>query len=257
VILQATGLKKLYGEFCALDGVSLGVAAGEFVSIVGPNGAGKSTLINILTGVTRPSAGSVRFKDREVGGIGPARLARLGVARSFQLVQIFPDLTVLEILQAAVVARLGRGTRLFSSLAGDREVQEGALEVAELFGLGAERHVRARQLPQGDKKLLDVASAFALKPEIILLDEPTSGVSTADKTSIMDTLVAASKRVGIKAIVQVEHDMDIVFAYSDRIIALHQGKVLADAAPAAIVSDRRVMDTVIGRKAGMPRASAC
>jgi branched-chain amino acid transport system ATP-binding protein len=257
VILQATGLKKLYGEFCALDGVSLGVAAGEFVSIVGPNGAGKSTLINILTGVTRPSAGSVRFKDREVGGIGPARLARLGVARSFQLVQVFPDLTVLETLQAAVVARLGRGNRLFSSLARDREVQEGALEVAELFGLGDERHVPARQLPQGDKKLLDVASAFALKPEIILLDEPTSGVSTADKTAIMDTLVAASKRVGIKAIVQVEHDMDIVFAYSHRIIALHQGKVLADAAPAAIVSDQRVMDTVIGRKARMPRASAC
>jgi len=257
VILQATGLTKLYGEFRALDGVSLGVAAGEFVSIVGPNGAGKSTLINILTGVTRPSAGSVRFKDRDVGGIGPVRLARLGVARSFQLVQVFPDLTVLETLQAAVVARLGRGSRLFSSLARDREVQEGALEVAELFGLGDERYVPARQLPQGDKKLLDVASAFALKPEIILLDEPTSGVSTADKTAIMDTLVAASKRVGIKAIVQVEHDMDIVFAYSDRIIALHQGKVLADAAPAAIVSDQRVMDTVIGRKAGRPRASAC
>jgi len=257
VILQATGLTKLYGEFCALDGVSLGVAVGEFVSIVGPNGAGKSTLINILTGVTRPSAGNVRFKDRDVGGVGPARLARLGVARSFQLVQVFPDLTVLETLQAAVVARLGRGRRLFSSLARDREVQEGALEVAELFGLGDARHVPARQLPQGDKKLLDVASAFALKPEIILLDEPTSGVSTADKTAIMDTLVAASKRVGLKAIVQVEHDMDIVFAYSDRIIALHQGRVLADAAPAAILADQRVMDTVIGRRAGTSRASAC
>jgi len=257
MILQATGLTKLYGEFCALDGVSLGVAAGEFVSIVGPNGAGKSTLINILTGVTRPSAGNVRLKDRDVGGVGRARLARLGVARSFQLVQVFPDLTVLETLQAAVVARLGRGRHLFSSLARDRAVQEGALEVAELFGLGDERHVPARQLPQGDKKLLDVASAFALKPEIILLDEPTSGVSTADKTAIMDTLVAASKRVGLKAIVQVEHDMDIVFAYSDRIIALHQGRVLADAAPAAILADQRVMDTVIGRRAGTSRASAC
>ena len=257
MILEATGLTKLYGEFCALDGVSLGVAAGEFVSIVGPNGAGKSTLINILTGVTRPSAGNVRFKGRDVGGGGPVCLARLGVARSFQLVQIFPDLTVLETLQAAVIARLGRGRRLFSSLARDREVQEGALEVAELFGLSDERHVPARQLPQGDKKLLDVASAFALKPEIILLDEPTSEVSTADKTAIMDTLVAASKRVGLKAIVQVEHDMDIVFAYSDRIIALHQGKVLADAAPAAILADQRVMDTVVGRRPGTSRASAC
>ena len=257
MILEARGLRKFYGSFCALDDVSLSVDAGEFVSIVGPNGAGKSTLINILTGVTRPSAGSVRFKDREVGGAGPGRLARLGMARSFQLIQVFPDLTVLETLQAAVVARLGRGTRLFSALARDREVQEGALEVAELFGLDDQRDIPAKQLPQGDKKLLDIASAFALKPEIILLDEPTSGVSTADKTVIMDTLVAAAKRIGLRAIVQVEHDMDIVFAYSDRIVALHQGRVLADAAPAAILSDQRVMDTVIGRKARTPRAPAC
>jgi len=244
MILRADGLRKLYGEFCALDGVSLTVDQGEFVSIIGPNGAGKSTLINILTGVIPPSSGSVRFKDREVAGIGSVRLARLGMARSFQLVQIFPDLTVLETLQAAVVSRLGRGTRLFTSLARDREVQAGALEVAELFGLAERRHVPARQLPQGDKKLLD-----ALRPEIILLDEPTSGVSTADKTAIMETLVAASRRIGLRAIIQVEHDMDIVFAYSDRIIALHQGKVLADAAPAAILSNQRVIDTVIGRRA--------
>jgi len=257
VILEAVGLTKLYGEFCALGGVSLGVDAGEFVSIVGPNGAGKSTLINVLTGLTRPSAGTVRFKGRDVTGAGPAGLARLGLARSFQLVQVFPDLTVLETLQAAVVARLGRATRLFASLGRDREVQTGAREVAELFGLADKRHVPARQLPQGDKKLLDVASAFALKPEIILLDEPTSGVSTADKTTIMNTLVAASKQIGLSAIVQVEHDMDIVFAYSDRIVALHQGRVLADAPPAAILADQHVMDTVIGRRAETPRAAAC
>ena len=249
MILRAEGIRKLYGEFCALDGVSLAIDAGEFVSIIGPNGAGKSTLINVLTGVVRPTAGAVRFKDRDVTGIGPARLARLGMARSFQLVQIFPALTVLETLQAAVVSRLGRGTRLLASLAADHEVRERAREVAELFGLGDKRHARAKHLPQGDKKLLDVASAFALRPEIILLDEPTSGVSTADKTAIMETLVAASKRSGIRAIIQVEHDMDIVFAYSDRIIALHEGRVLADGPPAALEADRRVVDTVIGRRA--------
>ena len=249
MILVAEGLRKLYGEFCALDGVSLGVAAGEFVSIIGPNGAGKSTLINILTGLTPPSAGTVRFKEREIHGLGPVRLARLGMARSFQLVHIFPDLTVLETLQAAVVARLGRGTRLFASLARDRDVQREALEVAELFRLSDKLGALARHLPQGDKKLLDVASAFALRPEIILLDEPTSGVSTADKTVVMETLVAAARRIGLQAIIQVEHDMDIVFAYSDRIIALHQGKVLADGAPSSIQADQRVIDTVIGRRA--------
>jgi branched-chain amino acid transport system ATP-binding protein len=249
VILRADGIRKLYGQFCALEGVSLSVQDGEFLSIIGPNGAGKSTLINVLTGVLRPTAGRVVFKDRDVSGIGPVALAHLGMARSFQLVQIFPDLTVIETLQAAVVSRLGHGRRLFASLARDRQVQDGALEVAELFGLADKRHTLARHLPQGDKKLLDVASAFTLRPEIILLDEPTSGVSTADKTAIMETLVTASKRIGIRAIIQVEHDMDIVFGYSHRIIALHQGRVLADATPAEIQANQHVVDTVIGRKA--------
>ena len=249
MILRAEGLRKLYGEYCALDGVTLSVDDGEFVSIIGPNGAGKSTLINVLTGTLAPTAGRVHFKDRDVTGIGSVRLARLGMARSFQLVQIFPDLTVFETLQVSVVSRLGRGTRLWASLARDREVRHAALEVAELFDFAEALHVPARQLSQGGKKLLDVASAFALKPEIILLDEPTSGVSTADKTSIMETLVTASKRVGLRAIIQVEHDMDIVFGYSDRIIALHQGTVLANGRPDEIRADAHVVDTVIGRAA--------
>jgi branched-chain amino acid transport system ATP-binding protein len=247
-MLEARDLRKLYGSFCALDGVSLAVDDGEFVSVIGPNGAGKSTLINVLTGVTAPSAGTVRFKERDIAAIGPTALARLGMARSFQLVQIFPELTVLETLQAAMVSRLRKSRRALASLAGDREVQEGALEVAELFRLADKRHILARALPQGDKKLLDVASAFALRPEMILLDEPTSGVSTADKAIVMEILVRASRRIGLRAIIQVEHDMDIVFGYSDRIIALHQGRVIADGRPAAIRADAMVVDTVIGRR---------
>ena len=250
MIIEARDLTKYYGAFCALDGVSLGIRDGEFVSIIGPNGAGKSTLVNVLTGVIMPTSGHVQFKGQNIHGIGAAALARLGMARTFQLVHIFPDLTVQETLEAAVVSRLRRGTRLFASLAGDREVRAAALEVAELFGLADRRDTLSRELAQGDKKLLDVASAFALRPEVILLDEPTSGVSTADKTAIMEILVAASRRIGLRAIVQVEHDMDIVFGYSDRIIALHQGKVLADAAPAELRADARLVDLVIGRRHG-------
>jgi branched-chain amino acid transport system ATP-binding protein len=249
MILEARDLRQRYGAHMALDGVSLAIAEDEFVSIIGPNGAGKSTLINVLTGVLPPSEGHVRFKGRDIAGVGPVALARLGMARSFQLVQIFPELTVAETLQAAVVSRLGHGARLFASLRGDRRVHAEAMEVAELFGLAAKAHVPARVLPQGDKKLLDVASAFTLRPEIILLDEPTSGVSTADKHAVMEILVTAARRIGLRSIIQVEHDMDIVFGYSDRIIALHQGRVLADATPAAIRADTRVVDTVIGRGA--------
>ena len=248
MILEARDVRKLYGAYLALDGVSLSIREGEFVSIIGPNGAGKSTLINVLTGMLAPSAGSVRFKGKDIGGIGMVALTRLGMARSFQLVQIFPELTVLESLQAAVISRLGGGARIFASLAGDGRIQADALEVATLFNLADKAHVLTRELPQGDKKLLDVASAFALRPEIILLDEPTSGVSTADKHAVMEILVGAAKRIGLRAIIQVEHDMDIVFGYSDRIIALHQGKVLADATPAQIQADARVVDMVVGRR---------
>jgi branched-chain amino acid transport system ATP-binding protein len=249
MILEAQDLRQRYGAYLALDGVSLSIRENEFVSIIGPNGAGKSTLINVLTGALPPTEGRVRFKGRDIAGVGPVALARLGMARSFQLVQIFPDLTVLETLEAAVVSRLGRGTRLFASLRGDRAVRAEALEIAEMFGLAERARLPARVLPQGDKKLLDVASAFTLRPEIILLDEPTSGVSTADKHAVMEILVAAARRIGLRSIIQVEHDMDIVFGYSDRIIALHQGRVLADATPDAIRADARVVDTVIGRGA--------
>jgi branched-chain amino acid transport system ATP-binding protein len=247
VILEARGIRQFYGDFCALDGVSLALDAGQLVSIIGPNGAGKSTLVNVLTGLLHPSAGTVRFKGRDIRGIGTVRLARLGLARSFQLVQIFPQLTVLETLQAAILSRLGRGRRLLAALAADREVHEDAVRVAELFGLAEKLHAPSRTLPQGDKKLLDVAAAFALRPDAILLDEPTSGVSTRDKTTVMQMLVRASRGMGVQAILLVEHDMDIVFGYSDRIIALQQGRILADTTPAGLRADEAVMAAVVGR----------
>jgi branched-chain amino acid transport system ATP-binding protein len=251
-LLEAVGVTKFYGDVCALAGVSLAVAEGEFVSIIGPNGAGKTTLVNVLTGLTPPSSGAVRFKERDVTSLGRGRLARLGMARSFQLVTIFPGLTVAETLAAAVVSRLGHTGRLWTRLAADVDVRAQVREVADLFGLGDRLSRPARTLPQGDKKLLDVASAFALHPQIILLDEPTSGVSTHDKHAIMETLVGAARRIGIQAIIQVEHDMDIVFGYSDRIVALHEGRVLADGPPETIRADTNVVATVLGRMQPRP-----
>jgi len=248
MILSAHDLHKYYGEFCALGGVSFQINEGEFVSIIGPNGAGKTTLINVLTGLLTPNTGKVFYKDKEITGIGPEKLSKLGVARSFQLVNIFPNFTVLEFLMVPIVSRLGKGKNFYSSLLRDEEVTEEALEVARLFGLKEKKDVLTKNLPQGDKKMLDVASAFALHPEVILLDEPTSGVSTSDKNKIMETLVSASKKIGIKSIIQVEHDMDIVFSYSDRIIALHQGKILADGTPEKIEKDEEVVCTVVGQK---------
>ena len=212
------------------------------------DGAGKTTLINVLTGMLRPSKGRVFFKSKEITGIGPEKLSKLGVARSFQLLNIFPNFTVLEFLIVAIISRLGKGTNFYSLLSRDHDVNQQAEEVAKLFGLQDKADVLAKNLPQGDKKLLDVASAIALRPEVILLDEPTRRVSTSYKNKIMEIMISASKEIGIKTIIQVEHDMDLVFSYSDRIIALHKGKILADSTPKDFEKDEEVVCTVMGQK---------
>mgnify|MGYP006269721025 FL=1 len=135
IVLSAQDIHKHYGEFCALGGVSFQIREGEFVSIIGPNGAGKTTLINVLTGLLKPNQGKVFFKEIEITGIGPEKLSKLGLARSFQLVNIFPNFTVLEFLMVAIVSRLGKGKNFYSSLLRDQEVTGEALEVAKLFGL--------------------------------------------------------------------------------------------------------------------------
>ena len=242
LLLETRNVSKSYGAFHALEQVSMVVHQGELVSVVGPNGAGKTTLVNLLTGLIEPSSGEVLFMGKNIAGVGPVELADHGLARAFQLIQIFPKLTVTETIAAAVVSRQKKRWRLFSRLSADGAVSGRVREVAEIFGLSH------RLETQGEKKLLDVASAFALDPQVILLDEPTSGVSTADKHGIMKTLIAAAERAGVKGILLVEHDMDLVAAYSHRIIALSEGQVLADLPPEQFFADPHLIETVIGKR---------
>jgi branched-chain amino acid transport system ATP-binding protein len=247
-MIAAENVVKRYGAFTALDGISFPVRAGEVLAIVGPNGAGKTTLVNVLTGLHKPTSGRVLFKGEDVAGIGPVRLAALGMARAFQLVHIFPDLTVGETIAAGAISQLKRAHRLFGSLRGDSEIQGRVREIAEIFGLDSKLDRTARLLSQGEKKLLDVASAFALRPEVILLDEPTSGVSTGDKRGIMKVLLAAAERLGVRAMLLVEHDMDLVAEHSTRIVALQEGRVLADLPPDQFFNDAAVVAAVVGKR---------
>ena len=249
-LIETVAVTKAYGDFVALDNVTLSVAEGELVSIVGPIGAGKTTLVNVLTGLLKPTAGIVRFKGQDIAGIGPVRLARRGMARAFQLVHIFPALTVAETIAVAVVSQAGKGLSLIASLRGDAMVRARVEEVAAIFGLEGKLASEARLLSQGEKKLLDIASAFALSPEVILLDEPTSGVSSGDKHGIMKNVVDAARRAGVKAIILVEHDMDLVAEYSSRIVALTSGRVLADRPPAEFFSDPEIIAAVVGKMVG-------
>ena len=249
-LIETLGIRKAYGDFVALDAVSLSISDGELVSIVGPNGAGKTTLVNVLTGLLKPTSGVVRFKGQDIAGIGPVALAKRGMARAFQLVHIFPALTVAETIAVAVVSQSGKSLQLFASLKRDAAVAERVREVAAIFGLEGKLDSEARLLSQGEKKLLDIASAFALSPEVILLDEPTSGVSTSDKHGMMRSVVDAAKRAGVKAIILVEHDMDLVAEYSSRIVALKEGRVLADKPPAEFFRDPEIVAAIVGKMVG-------
>jgi len=245
-LVEADHVSKTYGDFRALNDVTLRIGSGEFVSVIGPNGAGKTTLVNLLTGLLKPTDGTIRFKGNDIAGVGPVRLSQLGMARSFQLVNVFPQLSVRETIAVAATSRRNLGRKFLSSLKRFKEVREDVEEIAELFGFAGKLELKSGDLPQGDKKLLDVASAFALRPEIILMDEPTSGVSTADKNNVMKVMIDASKRMGVKAIIQIEHDMDMVFGYSSRVIAMQQGRILADTTPELMKANKSVMSIVAG-----------
>jgi branched-chain amino acid transport system ATP-binding protein len=247
-LFETIHVSKAYGAYMALRDVSFRVGDGEFVSIVGPNGAGKTTLVNVVTGLLKPTLGEVRFQGRDIAGVGPVELARRGMSRTFQLVNIFPALTVRETLAVAVASRLRRVTNPFRSLQRDDVLQADTERVAEVLGLRARLDIVASTLSQGEKKLLDIASAFALNPTVILLDEPTSGVSTGDKHAVMEVLVTAAKAAGVRAIVQVEHDMDLVERYSHRIVALQGGMLLADMPPDAFFADAEMISAVVGTR---------
>ncbi len=248
--IETVCIGKAYGDFVALADVSLSISEGELVSIVGPNGAGKTTLVNVLTGLLKPTSGVVRFKGEDIAGIGPVALAKRGMARAFQLVHIFPAMTVAQTIAVAVVSQSGKSLRLFASVRHDAAVSARVREVATIFGLEGKLDNESRLLSQGEKKLLDIASAFALSPEVILLDEPTSGVSTGDKHGIMRSVIDAAKRAGVKAIILVEHDMDLVAEYSSRIVALKEGRVLADKAPAEFFRDPEIVAAIVGKMVG-------
>lgn len=249
-LLQAHDIGKQYRGFTALRNVSFEAHEGETIAIVGPNGAGKSTLVNLLTGLLAPTTGQVRFKGQDIAGVGPVRLAQLGMARAFQLVEVFPRLTVAEAIGVAAVSVQRRQLDMLRRFARDAGMRARIAEVAQIFGLDSKLDTPTSTLSQGEKKLLDIASAFALSPRMILLDEPTSGVSTADKHGIMRTLMAAARRAGVQATLLVEHDMDLVARYATRVIALQEGTKLADLTPQAFFADPQLQRTIIGVRKG-------
>lgn len=226
-VLRGLGLVKRFGGVAALDGVDIAVREGEFLGIVGPNGSGKTTLINVLSGFVKPDMGRVVLLGRDVTNEPPHKRARLGLARAFQLAQLFHEATVWE---NALIAAASRNPTSM----GEPDV-ETAKEVLEMFGLWEVRNRRITEISEGHRKLLDIALAMAARPRVMLLDEPTSSVSSSEKVGVMEVVADVLRARKVAAII-VEHDLDIVERFTDRVAVMFAGKIVAEVAPGEVRS---------------------
>ena len=248
-ILAVRNLEKTFGSLVAARDINVAVPLLQTVGIIGANGAGKTTFVNMITGHLRPSRGTILFEDRDITGRPSREITRLGIARSFQLPQIFASLTVLENMCAATaIARTGGGLlqQALTPLHAPGTTAESEATL-ELFRIANYRHARAATLPQGVRKLLDIAMAVAGAPRVLLLDEPTSGISIEEKFGLMDVVMSALKNRRI-TVLFVEHDMDIVERYADRVLAFYDGAVIADGSPIETLENPRIQELISGPK---------
>jgi branched-chain amino acid transport system ATP-binding protein len=245
VLLSTVNLRKQFGETRACNGLDFVVNKGEFLSLVGSNGAGKTTLVNLISAHLQPDSGQILLEDRDITFTTVAERIKAGIARSFQIVNLFDGLSVFDNVALSIFSREGKATRMARLADHDQEVRREALEVLGQFGLAGKTEIPAGGLAQGERKLLDVAVAYALRPRLLFLDEPTSGVSTHEKAQIMDTVSSVVRKGTVTAVV-IEHDMDVVFRYSDRIVMMHEGAFLADGSPDEIRANQDVASILLG-----------
>jgi branched-chain amino acid transport system ATP-binding protein len=244
-VLETKQLRKVFGETRAVDGVDFAVGDREVLSLIGSNGAGKTSLVNLISGLFAPDSGSIVFRGQDITNQTVQDRIKSGIARSFQIVNLFDELTLLDNVALSIFSREGMTKRLFTLAERHGAVWDEARDILRQFGLELKALELAGGISQGERKLLDVAVAYALKPRLLFLDEPTSGVSTREKAPIMDVISSIVRSHGITAVV-IEHDMDIIFKYSDRIVVMHQGSILASGSPEEIRRDEKVKDAVFG-----------
>ncbi len=244
-VLETQGLTVRFGGHVAVNKVSCAFHTGTLTAIVGPNGAGKTTYFNLISGQLKASSGRVSLFGEDISGLGAPQRTRRGIGRAFQLTNLFPRLSVLENVRLAVQARAGVGKDLFSMWRSHAELLEKAEHFLHRVALAEKRDTAASMLPHGDQRKLEVAILLALEPDVFMFDEPTAGMS-ADEVPVVLDLIHHVKAQGDKTILLVEHKMDVVRSLADRIIVLHQGELVADGEPEAVIASPIVQEAYLG-----------
>jgi branched-chain amino acid transport system ATP-binding protein len=245
-ILETRGLTRTFGAVVAAKDLNVRIGQGEIVGVIGSNGAGKTTFINMVTGYLPPSGGEILFDGQSILGRTPRAISRQGMSRSFQVAQLFPQLTVLENTLIALVAAEGARPSFLRPLDTPERRARAETMLTE-FGVGRYRDTVISAVPQGTRKLVDIAMALVSRPRMLLLDEPTSGVSTEEKFPLMDMVLSAVGKHRV-TVLFVEHDMEIVARYVTRIIAFYNGEIIGDGPARGVLADARVQELVIGRR---------
>lgn len=243
MVLSSQGLNKSFGQLRVLNDISFDVRKGELKAIIGPNGAGKTTLFNIITGRIPPDDGTVFFEGKDVTGTKPHVLSRLGMARSFQINNYFAQLTVRNNIELAVQSRLERRTSIWRKLGGGEAFKRSTDEVLEWIGLKEEHELQSQQLSYGDQRKLEIGLALATEPTLLMLDEPTSGMSRFESISLIELIKKLSERV---TIILIEHDIEFVMNVSDSILVIHYGEKIAEGSPGEIEKNDQVQEVYLG-----------
>jgi branched-chain amino acid transport system ATP-binding protein len=248
-VLETRDLTIRFGGHVAVDGVSCAFSAGTLTAIVGPNGAGKTTYFNLMSGQLPASSGTVHLDGEDITRLSAAQRTRRGVGRAFQITNLFPNLSVAENVRLAVQAKSARASNLWSRWTQHAEWINRAEHFLEEVALADKRHLSAAALPHGDKRKLEVALMMALEPHVFMFDEPTAGMSIDEVPVILD-LIRKLKAAGDRTILLVEHKMDVVRSLADRIIVLHNGRLVADGDPATVIASPVVQEAYLGAPAG-------